>query len=79
LRHEWGKVMVATVQRSMRLLQLSTGSLWSSSFLVSNNLQDILKKSTSSGIPFKLRDMYSIYRCRWNIATYNWKMHNGKI
>jgi hypothetical protein len=26
-----------------------------------------------------LRDIYSIYRRFWNVATYNWKAHNGKI
>ena len=26
-----------------------------------------------------LRDIYSIYRRCWNVATYNWKAHNGKI
>jgi hypothetical protein len=29
----------------------------------------------------QLSDKYSIYRCRWNVATYTcrWKVHNGKI
>jgi hypothetical protein len=26
-----------------------------------------------------LRDIYSICRCCWNVATYKWKVHNGKI
>ena len=34
---------------------------------------------TSSGISNQLRNMYSICRCCWNIATYRWKVHNGKI
>jgi len=25
------------------------------------------------------RDIYSICRCCWNVATYKWKVHNGKI
>jgi hypothetical protein len=25
------------------------------------------------------RDLYSICRCFWNLATYKWKVHNGKI
>jgi uncharacterized protein YqkB len=26
-----------------------------------------------------LRDIYSICRCCWNVATYKWKVHNRKI
>jgi len=25
------------------------------------------------------RDISSIYRCCWNVTTYKWKVHNGKI
>ena len=35
--------------------------------------------TTSSGISYHLRDIYSICRCCWNVATYKWKVHNGKI
>jgi len=35
--------------------------------------------TTSSGILGQLRDIYSICRCWWNVATYKWKFHNGKI
>jgi hypothetical protein len=35
--------------------------------------------TTSSGISYQLRDIYSICRCCWNVATYEWKVHNGKI
>jgi hypothetical protein len=28
---------------------------------------------------YQLRDIYSICRCCWNVATYKWKVHNGKI
>ena len=31
------------------------------------------------GISDQLRDIYSIYRCCWNVATYKCKVHNGKI
>jgi hypothetical protein len=24
-------------------------------------------------------DIYSICRCCWNVATYKWNVHNGKI
>ena len=30
-------------------------------------------------ISFHLRDIYSICRCCWNFATYEWKVHKGKI
>ena len=33
----------------------------------------------SSGISNQLRDIYSICRCCWNVATYKLKIHNGKI
>jgi hypothetical protein len=35
--------------------------------------------NTSLGISDQLRDIYSICRCSWNVATYIWKVHNGKI
>jgi hypothetical protein len=36
-------------------------------------------EGTISGISYQLRDIYSIYRCCWNVATYEWKVHNGNI
>ena len=27
----------------------------------------------------QLRDIYSIWRCSWNVGTYKWKVHNEKI
>ena len=48
-----------------------------SSFLVSSN--EILIGTTNSGISYQLREIYSIFRCCWNVATYKWKVHNGKI
>jgi hypothetical protein len=41
--------------------------------------REIMIGSTSSGISYQLRDIYSIYRCCWNVATYKWKIHNGNI
>ena len=35
--------------------------------------------TTSSGISYQLRYIYSICRCCWNVATCKWKVHNGKI
>ena len=35
--------------------------------------------TTSPVISYQPRDTYSIYRCCWNVATYRWKVHNGKI
>jgi hypothetical protein len=35
--------------------------------------------TTSSGISYLLRDIYSICRFCWNVATYKWKVHNRKI
>jgi hypothetical protein len=42
-------------------------------------IKEILIEATSSGISYQLRDIYSICRCCWNVATYEWKVHNGKI
>jgi hypothetical protein len=54
---------------------------WSNSFIVSSISlsRKSLKGTTSSGISYHLRDIYSICRCCWNVATYKWKVHNGKI
>jgi hypothetical protein len=30
-------------------------------------------------ISYQLREIYSICRCYWNVATYEWKVHDGKI
>ena len=36
--------------------------------------------TTSSGIlSYHPREIYSICRCCWNVATYKGKVHNGKI
>jgi hypothetical protein len=35
--------------------------------------------SPSFLISYHLRDIYSICRCCWNVATFKWKVHNGKI
>jgi hypothetical protein len=42
-------------------------------------IKEFLIGTTSSGILYHLRDIYSICRCCWNVATYKWKVHNGKI
>ena len=42
-------------------------------------IKEILRGTTSSGISYQLRDIFSICRCCWNDATYKWKDHNGKI
>jgi hypothetical protein len=30
-------------------------------------------------ILYQLLDIYSIYRCCWNVTTNKWKVQNGKI
>ena len=42
-------------------------------------IKEILIGTTSSGISYQLRDIYSICRCCWNVATYKRKVHKGKI
>jgi hypothetical protein len=43
-----------------------------------NNVSEWSDMSTR-GLLYQLRDIYSIYMCCWNVATYKWKVHNGKI
>jgi hypothetical protein len=42
-------------------------------------MTEIMIGTTSSEISYQLRDIYSICRCCWKVATYKWKVHNGKI
>jgi hypothetical protein len=42
-------------------------------------IKEILIGTTSSGISYHLREIYSICRCCWNVATYKWKVHSGNI
>ena len=61
---------------------LPKGTLVSvASLLAASSTKDILIGATSSDISYHLRDIYSIYIyiCCWNVATYKWKVHNGKI
>jgi hypothetical protein len=47
------------------------------SVLAATSIKEILIGATSSGISYHLRNIYSIYRCWWNGATYKLKVHNG--
>jgi hypothetical protein len=38
-----------------------------------------MKGTTSSGLSQQLKEICSICRCSWNVTTYKWKVHNGKI
>jgi hypothetical protein len=59
---------------------LPIGTLASvASVLAATSIKEILIGATSSGISYHLRDIYSIYRCCWNGATYKLKVHNGNI
>ena len=58
----------------------SIGTLGSvASFFTATLYQGNLIGTTSSGIAYQLRDIYSICRCCRNVATYKWKVHNEKI
>ena len=62
------QVMMATVRRSKRSLQLNLQEL-----LVQQlpcQLQPSIKEIVSSGIQHQLTDIYSIYMCCWNVAPY---------
>jgi hypothetical protein len=43
------------------------------------SIKEILIGTTTSGISYQLREIYSICMCCWNVATYKWEVHNGKI
>jgi hypothetical protein len=75
------QVVMATVKLWSDDFNLTKRNPWFSSFLVSSNplIKEILIGTTSSGISYQLRDIYSICRCCWNVATYEWKVHNRKI
>jgi hypothetical protein len=49
------------------------------SFLAATHVTVTLKGTASSGISTQLRDIFFICRCFWNVATYKWKVHNGKF
>jgi hypothetical protein len=35
--------------------------------------------NTSSWIVYQLKDVYAICKRYWDVATYKWDVHNGKI
>jgi len=50
------------------------------SLLVPISIKNILIGTINFRISFTLTEIYSIYRCRWNVATYKCKnVHNAKI
>ena len=62
--------------------KLTKRNPWFSSFLVSSN--SLSRKSWSEPQALEYRIIWEIYiysicRCCWNVATYKWKVHNGKI
>ena len=60
---------------------LPKGTLGSVASLLAATLyiKKFLIGTTSSGISYHLRDIYSICRCCWDVTTFKWKVHNGKI
>jgi len=74
------QVMVATVNFRSDHFKLSTSYTSFISFIVSSaSIKVIVIGTTSSGISDKLRDIYSINRCCWNVAIYKWKVGNWSI
>ena len=71
------QIMVATVKFSKWWLQLyqKVASLLAATLYQGNpDRNHKLWNIVSSE-----RERYSICRCCWNVATYKWKVHNGKI
>ena len=67
------QVMIATVRNfHSDDFNLTTRSPWFSSFLVSSqcSIKEIMIRAIRSEISEQLRDVYSICRCFWNVATY---------
>ena len=73
--------MLATVKLSKWWLQLNRPRTTNSvaSLLAANPIEKIMIGTTSSGISDQWKYIYSICRCCWNVATYHWKVHNGKM
>ena len=59
------------------LLKGTLGAI--ASLLAEPSIKGILIGTTISGILYHLRDIYCLCRYCWNVATYKWKAHNGKI
>jgi hypothetical protein len=55
------------------------GTLGLVAFLLAASIKVILIGTTSSGISYQLREIYSTCRYCWNVVTYRWKVHNEKI
>ena len=67
------QVMIATVRNFQSDdFNLTTRNPWFSSFLVSSqcSIKEIMIGAIRSEISEQLRDVYSICRCFWNVATY---------
>jgi hypothetical protein len=47
-------------------------------YSVASSIKKILIGTTSFGISYQLREIYSTCRYCWNVAIYKWKVHNGK-
>ena len=67
------QVMIATIRNFQSDdFNLTTRNPWFSSFLVSSqcSIKEIMIGAIRSEISEQLRDVYSICRCFWNVATY---------
>jgi hypothetical protein len=71
----WRRTIFAVVTSSYPTETL--GSVASS--LAAALFQGNADKNTSPEIFYQLRDSYCICMCRWNVATYKLKVHNGKF
>jgi hypothetical protein len=68
-------ILFSWVLKPFALYACSTG-LYTRYYVTVNQ---VMMATTSSWISDKLRDIYSIWRHCWNVATYKWNDHNGKI
>ena len=68
-------ILFSWVLKPFALYACSTG-LYTRYYVTVNQ---VMMATTSSWISDKLRDIYSIWRHCWNVATFKWNGHNGKI
>ena len=68
-------ILFSWVLKPFALYACSTG-LYTRYYVTDNQY---IIATTSSRISDKLRDIYSIWRHCWHVATFKWNGHNGKI
>ena len=79
--HLWHRYSITVNQVMVATIKLSKWWLGSVASLFAATLYQINPDRNHKlwNIVSTERYIYSICRCCWNVATYKWKVHNGKI